>query len=798
MTLSVRQKLIGAFAITLTLMFLLSMIVSAQMYRLNTRTQGIGLTNVPALELALTIDNTIQRFRVLQQLHMTTSSVTDHAPKMIALSAEQEMERLDQAMRAALTQYVTYSTKADERRALTDLQTLWPQFIAHSNQTLLPASRLGFIIKASQAFQEELAWIEQLQRSSAVLVQTQRDEVHSATISAAQTFTATLQVVVSVAALSIVCAAILSYLLSSSLVRNLDSLTRATVQVAGGDLQHDVVVDSRDELGVLATSFNHMIRDLRASREEILANQALLEQRVAERTAALTVMNRELDRAKRAAEEANVLKTRFLANMSHELRTPLNAILNFTHFLSKPRYGALTERQSELQTRVVSNAEHLLGLINDILDLSKIESGRMDLFQEETDLLPVLKGVMATAIGLTKDKGLDLVLDVPESLPHVLIDKMRIRQVLLNLLSNAAKFTEQGSITIAARITAPNTLTISVADTGIGIPPEYQAMVFEEFRQVDDELNRQQQGTGLGLPISKRLVEMHGGEMWLSSTPGQGSTFSFTLPLMSFAKLPPVEVDAAPRSDSKPLVVVIDDDRDAQRIFRNHLEGGGYAVYEVLDSRTAVAVVAQQQPRLVILDIQMPDVDGWEVLAQLRSNPTTSAIPVVICSIIDQHNLSIALGAHAHLVKPIREEELLAVLRRMAPLSTSVMLIDDDDDARAVVRAILDTTHYTVVEAASGQAALSLVRHHPPGLIILDLMLPDIDGFTILDLLRTDSSLAAVPIIVLSAKELTSAELQWLQERTQHVLAKTKFSAEDFIHYVKQLTRKETPHECST
>jgi CheY-like chemotaxis protein len=218
----------------------------------------------------------------------------------------------------------------------------------------------------------------------------------------------------------------------------------------------------------------------------------------------------------------------------------------------------------------------------------------------------------------------------------------------------------------------------------------------------------------------------------------------------------------------------------------------------VLDSRTAVAVVAQQQPRLVILDIQMPDVDGWEVLAQLRSNPTTSAIPVVICSIIDQHNLSIALGAHAHLVKPIREEELLAVLRRMAPLSTSVMLIDDDDDARAVVRAILDTTHYTVVEAASGQAALSLVRHHPPGLIILDLMLPDIDGFTILDLLRTDSSLAAVPIIVLSAKELTSAELQWLQERTQHVLAKTKFSAEDFIHYVKQLTRKETPHECST
>jgi signal transduction histidine kinase len=248
---------------------------------------------------------------------------------------------------------------------------------------------------------------------------------------------------------------------------------------------------------------------------------ARLEAKVVERT-------RELARAKEVAEQANDLKTKFLANMSHELRTPLNAILNFTRFLSKERYGTLSVRQLELQQRVLANADHLLGLINDILDLSKIEAGRIELFYEETDLLPLLHGVMATAVGLTKDKGLDLELDVADGLPYAHIDKVRIRQVLLNLLSNAAKFTNQGSITVRAAIVS-DMIQITVQDTGIGIAPEHQALIFEEFQQIQSDQQREYQGTGLGLPISKRLIEIHGGRLWVESQPGAGAAFIFTL-----------------------------------------------------------------------------------------------------------------------------------------------------------------------------------------------------------------------------------------------------------------------------
>jgi signal transduction histidine kinase len=216
--------------------------------------------------------------------------------------------------------------------------------------------------------------------------------------------------------------------------------------------------------------------------------------------------------------------------MSHELRTPLNAILNFTRFLSKERYGSLTSRQIELQQRVLANGEHLLGLINDFLDLAKIEAGRIDLAREMVTLEPILRGVLATTVGLTRDKGIILTLDIPEVLPAVYADKTRIRQVLLNLLSNAAKFTDQGEITLSAAPADGGMLRITVKDTGIGIALEDQMVVFEEFRQVQGGLDRSYEGTGLGLAISKRLVEMHGGQMWLESALGSGTTFSFTLP----------------------------------------------------------------------------------------------------------------------------------------------------------------------------------------------------------------------------------------------------------------------------
>ncbi|MBA3530406.1 MAG: GAF domain-containing protein, partial [Ardenticatenales bacterium] len=393
--------------------------------------------------------------------------------------------------------------------------------------------------------------------------------------------------------------------------------------------------------------------------------------------------------ARQEAESANHLKSKFLANMSHELRTPLNAIINFSEFILSRTFGELTERQQTLQQRILANGEHLLGLINDILDLSKIEAGRMELVCEEVELRTLLEGVRATAVGLTKDKGVEVLVDLPEALPAVWADRVRVRQVLLNLLSNSAKFTREGTITIWAREQGDGYMAISVSDTGIGIPLEEQEKVFEEFHQVQGGFNREYQGTGLGLPICKRMIEMHGGELTLThSAPGVGSTFTFTLPSAEWRGDTPVlsalgEMPVAPTT-SQGLVVVVDDDPDAQAIFQHALEAAGWKVHTVSDSRQAVTEIQRLRPHLVLLDIQMPYLDGWAVLNQLRQEPSLSHIPVMICSIVDpsQAQVGVLQGVKSWLVKPIMRQELLEQVERYARAPARVLIVDDDPDAR--------------------------------------------------------------------------------------------------------------------
>ncbi|MBX0330571.1 HAMP domain-containing protein [Oscillochloris sp. ZM17-4] len=323
---------------------------------------------------------------------------------------------------------------------------------------------------------------------------------------------------------------VVGLLLRQLVLMPLRRLISATTQISAGRWVDPPGQDRPDEFGALARSFGHMLRALRARESELHAQVAATHRLNAELDARVAKRTSELALAKEAAEDANRMKSQFLANMSHELRTPLNAILNFTQFLGKERYGTLSERQHALQQRVLVNSEHLLGLINDILDLSKIESGHIDLVYEDIDLMPVLRGVMATTVGLTKEKPIHIDLDVPTALPMVRGDKTRIRQVLLNLLSNAAKFTHQGAITLHVERRDDQMLCVTVRDTGIGIAPEHHRLVFEEFRQIQGDMTREYGGTGLGLSISKHLIEMHGGQIWLESAPGAGSAFSFTLP----------------------------------------------------------------------------------------------------------------------------------------------------------------------------------------------------------------------------------------------------------------------------
>ncbi|NJN66331.1 MAG: response regulator [Chloroflexaceae bacterium] len=575
-----------------------------------------------------------------------------------------------------------------------------------------------------------------------------------------------------------VLAGILGMYLAHRLVVPLISLMQTATRIAQGERHLQAAPDGAREVASLAMAFNSMTSQLRQTLEG-------LEQRVAQRTADLQQANEALSRAKQVAEEANELKTRFLANMSHELRTPLNAILNFTRFLSKERYGVLSERQQELQQRILANADHLLGLINDILDLAKIEAGRIELFREEVNLVPILQGVMATGVGLTKDKNLSLDLECPDELPLVHIDKTRIRQVMLNLLSNAAKFTSQGGITVRVQAISEAMIRIDVVDTGIGIAPEHQTFVFEEFRQVQSDLQREYQGTGLGLPISKRLVEMHGGEIGMTSTLGQGSTFFFTLPISHRIEtrhepvLAPTPV--VPGDDPRPCILVVDDDRSTQDILRDYLENAGYTVQSVVDSRLAAAVIQQVRPQLVILDILMPHLDGWEVLTRIKSNPVIAATPVLICSISEHQQLGMSLGAADYLVKPIQETALLERVQQVLPPPATVLVVDDDPDARKIIRTILDIGHYQVIEAADGESGLSLLDEMRPDILVLDLMLPGMDGFAVLEQVRANPQWDSLPVLIITAMDLQQTERRWLQERSLAWVQKSQLSTDQFL-----------------
>ncbi len=558
-----------------------------------------------------------------------------------------------------------------------------------------------------------------------------------------------------------------------------DALARSEVLVVERTAALEEVQKIRDNLEIIVGERTEDLKEALRTVEDREAN--------------LAQTNVALAAAKTAAEEANQLKSRFLANMSHELRTPLNAIINFTAFIE--RYGEFTDRQRDLQQRVLHNADHLLGLINDILDLSKIEAGRMELLYEATELQPLIEGVMTTAMGLTRDKGLELNQDVPEDLPIMVIDKVRIRQVLLNLLSNAVKFTEQGSITLAITQPDPKTIRVAVTDSGVGISAENQQRVFEEFQQVQNDAMPQHQGTGLGLPISKRLVEMHGGLMGMESVIGQGSTFFFTLPVNAGLPEPPTDQPALslspqPGSAGGIDIFIIDDIEDSHETFRIMLEPAGYRISGVTDSRKALAAIRQSQPRLIISDVQMPHIDGWEVLAQIKNDPAIAHIPVIICSVVDQGTIGMVLGARKHIVKPIREETLLAIVQECVESTAHVLVVDDNADARQVLQGILATIGYHITEAANGVEAMAAIGQHKPDLIILDLMMPEMDGFEVLTLLRSNEAYATIPVIIVSAKDLEPQEHTWLMGRAQGVIAKRQLSETEFLHHIQRVFKQ--------
>ncbi|WP_448593340.1 response regulator [Thermoflexus hugenholtzii] len=503
----------------------------------------------------------------------------------------------------------------------------------------------------------------------------------------------------------------------------------------------------------------------------------------------VALQNAELyEEQKRTAErlrELDRLKTQFIANMSHELRTPLNSIIGFSRVILKGIDGPLTEAQRQDLTAIYNAGQHLLGLINDILDLSKIEAGRMELQFAEVDMREIIRGVMSTAVGLTRDKPIELHQEVPEDLPPVWADAQRARQVLLNLVSNAAKFTDQGFIAVRAWADE-SFVTIAVQDTGIGIPKEKQEEIFQEFTQVESGTTRRYGGTGLGLAISRRLVELMGGRIWVESEVGKGSTFFFTLP-----RARPL-LAGEPRP-GRPVILCIDDDPGVITLYRRYLEKHGFEVVGLTDPREALETARRLRPDAITLDIMMPQKDGWTVLQELKADPQTRAIPVIICSILDERGRGFSLGAAEYLVKPFTEEELLEAIQRVdgRPRPLKVLVIDDSEADRQLIRRVLENAGgYHVLEAANGPEGVALARRERPDLVILDLMMPEMDGFAVVEALREDPSTRSLPILVLTAKALTEEDRRRLNGRIERLLQKAGADPEALLAEILEVVRR--------
>jgi signal transduction histidine kinase/DNA-binding response OmpR family regulator len=504
---------------------------------------------------------------------------------------------------------------------------------------------------------------------------------------------------------------------------------------------------------------------------------------------------RSYDTAQKAIEEMkqlDIIKSQFLANMSHELRTPLNSIIGFSRVILKGIDGPITEQQQQDLSAIYNSGQHLLGLINNILDLSKIEAGKMELTLEEINIADTISNVVTTSAGLVKDKPIKLVQEVESGLPAVRADPMRLRQILLNLISNAAKFTEEGSITISASLHTPSTgipeVMVSVTDTGPGIALEDQKKLFQAFSQVDSSATRKTGGTGLGLSICKRLVELHGGKISVHSAPGKGSTFYFTIPLFK-TPLPQ-------SSEEERTILCIDDDAQIINLYERYLTPQGYKVIGATNPITAREIAERLKPYAITLDIMMPEVDGWSVLKELKANPETRNIPVIICSIVEEEEKGFSLGAADYLVKPISGEDLLGSLHLLNGDRSikKVLIIDDSpDDLRLMEKIINENGGYHVLTAQGGERGWETLLEERPQAVILDLFMPDMNGFTILERLRTTPELRDLPVIVVTGAELDVEQKKQLDNFGKTLLQKGMLGEQELFQTLdKALKRLES------
>ena len=546
-----------------------------------------------------------------------------------------------------------------------------------------------------------------------------------------------------------------------------------------------------DDRPVGIASLAKDISEQKATERELQEYRDHLEEEVAKRTRELEIANQHLAAAQESASEANRAKSSFLANMSHELRTPMNAIIGYSEMLMEEAEDTGLDSFTPDLERIHGAGRHLLALINDILDLSKIEAGRMELFLETFEVDGLIDDVASIVDSLMKKNRNTLVVERGDALGSVKADQTKVRQMIFNLISNAAKFTESGSVTLSVRRgTDANEgwITYAVSDSGIGIPNDKIGCLFDEFSQVDASTTRDYGGTGLGLAITKRFCEMMGGSIDVQSEPGVGSTFTIRLPVVVRES---VEIEAAGESDvpsEGSYVLVIDDDANARELIRRALVRDGAQVAVAGSGDEGLRRARELRPVLITLDVLMPGKDGWAVLRELKADPELRDIPVVMISMIEGSEMGFALGATDYLAKPVAREQLRALLRRHGVARNGrVLVVDDDAGTRSLLRRILEEEKCAVVEAVHGRDALDEVSRSKPDLILLDLMMPVMDGFEFTTELRKVDEWRDTPVIVCTAKDLTPDERADLSGAVEVILQKSARGFEDLMTQVRGL-----------
>jgi CheY-like chemotaxis protein/anti-sigma regulatory factor (Ser/Thr protein kinase) len=487
--------------------------------------------------------------------------------------------------------------------------------------------------------------------------------------------------------------------------------------------------------------------------------------------------------------------------MSHELRTPLNAILGFSELLIDSTNGQFPpETRKRFLEQIHSSGKHLLGLINDILDLSKVEAGQMELRLQVVSVGEVVGQVLTTIEPLAAQKEVTVEAEA-SSAGDIEADSGKFKQMLLNLLSNALKFTPQGGrVRISAR-RLPDAVEIDIADTGIGIAESDHVRIFQEFQQVDSGISRQQTGTGLGLSLTKRFAMLHGGDVRVASELGKGSVFTLRMPLVAIrgeksGSVRSVPGDRMNGNASLPVVLMVEDDPLAAELLARQLTRAGFRTEIVTKGSEVVAKATALQPAVITLDILLPDLDGWEVLARLKRDEATRAIPVVVISVVDTPELGLALGALDYFVKPVIAKDLIARLarfnltRKVAGNKVEVLVVDDEPANREWLLGILEPAGFKVITASGGAQAIELVRSRKPDLVLLDLMMPEVSGFDVVEALRADPTTRQMPIMVLTAKDLTNADKRHLNGQVSTVLRRSSTGASDLIVMLHEIIAK--------